>query len=84
VFDHLFDQGQAPNSLPKKNQPDQGDFDLKLISKQGSFKSVLKALKKRANICSYFNILQYMVVDSTLTTFMKSLQSVAPYLFTYF
>jgi len=50
VFDHLFDQGQAPNSIPKKNQPDQGDFDLKLISKQGSFKSVLKALKKKEQI----------------------------------
>jgi len=54
VFDHLFDQGQAPNSLPKKNQPDQGDFDLKLISKQGSFKSVLKALKKKSKYLQLF------------------------------
>jgi len=46
VFDHVFDQGQAPNSS-HKNQPDQGNFNLKLISKQGSFKMVLKAKKKK-------------------------------------
>jgi len=39
---------------------------------------VLKAsTTKRAKVCNNFNIFQYMMVESTLTTSMKSLQYVS-------